>query len=187
MNAKTHETAVVVIPPKDVWPPIQAIRQHYDRQFRRWMPHITLLYPFRPRELFDADAPAMEAAVSTRKPFEIQLVQFRHFRHSPGSFTLWLAPESIEPLLQLQAALQRTGPDCDEQSRHPGGFNPHLSVGQAHGPDQLAARKTELQAGFAPVTFVVDRVWLIWRGPKTDDVFVPDRSLPLGQPAADSV
>ena len=50
---KTHKTAVVIIPPEDVWDPIQKIREKYDRQFRRWMPHITLIYPFRPFEEFE--------------------------------------------------------------------------------------------------------------------------------------
>src|SRR5262249_27220192 len=53
----THTTAVVVIPPADAWPPIQALRERYDRQFRRWMPHITLLYPFRPRAAWPAIIP----------------------------------------------------------------------------------------------------------------------------------
>lgn len=42
----THQTAVVVIPPEDVWPSIQAIRREHDRKIRRWMPHITLIEPF---------------------------------------------------------------------------------------------------------------------------------------------
>ena len=48
--SRTYSTAVVLVPPQDVWPEIQAIRQQYDRHFDRWMPHITLLYPFRSRE-----------------------------------------------------------------------------------------------------------------------------------------
>jgi hypothetical protein len=40
---------LVIIPPEAVWEPIQAIRRRHDRKLRRWMPHITLLYPFRPR------------------------------------------------------------------------------------------------------------------------------------------
>ena len=47
MPNKTHTTAVVLIPPESVQPPIQAIRSVHDRNFLRWMPHITLLYPFR--------------------------------------------------------------------------------------------------------------------------------------------
>ena len=59
MSQKTHTTAAVLIPPEDVWGPIQAIRREHDRQFRRWMPHITLLYPFRPREQFPQYASAV--------------------------------------------------------------------------------------------------------------------------------
>jgi poly(A) polymerase len=33
---------VVIIPPQDVWPPIQRIRQQHDRKIRGWMPHITI-------------------------------------------------------------------------------------------------------------------------------------------------
>ena len=43
---KTHKTAAVIIPPRDVWGPIQQIRRQHDRKIRRWMPHITLIYPF---------------------------------------------------------------------------------------------------------------------------------------------
>ena len=46
---KTHKSAVVIIPPEEIWEPIQKIRRLYDRQCHRWMPHITLIYPFRPR------------------------------------------------------------------------------------------------------------------------------------------
>jgi len=48
MTRKTQKTALVIIPPAETWPPIQAIRRVHDRQYRRWMPHITLIYPFRP-------------------------------------------------------------------------------------------------------------------------------------------
>ena len=39
---KTHQSAVVLIPPREVWAPIQAIRREHDRHLRRWMPHVTL-------------------------------------------------------------------------------------------------------------------------------------------------
>ena len=50
MPVKTHHTAVVAMPPPEVWEPIQAIRRQHDRNVHRWMPHITLLYPFMPHE-----------------------------------------------------------------------------------------------------------------------------------------
>ncbi|MGA1195514.1 MAG: 2'-5' RNA ligase family protein, partial [Candidatus Latescibacterota bacterium] len=46
---KVHQSAVVLSPPQSEWDQIQAIRKKYDRNVRRWMPHITLLYPFYPK------------------------------------------------------------------------------------------------------------------------------------------
>ncbi len=48
MAGVTYTTGLVVIPPEAAWPPIQAIRAEHDRKLRRWMPHITLIYPFLP-------------------------------------------------------------------------------------------------------------------------------------------
>lgn len=39
---KYHTSAVVIMPPPDTWGPIQAIREKYDRAYRRWPPHINL-------------------------------------------------------------------------------------------------------------------------------------------------
>jgi hypothetical protein len=44
----TYTTAIVVIPPEEVWPAIQAIRTKHDSEARRWMPHMTLVYPCLP-------------------------------------------------------------------------------------------------------------------------------------------
>lgn len=36
------QSALVIIPPEEVWSQIQAIREKYDPNFRIWMPHINL-------------------------------------------------------------------------------------------------------------------------------------------------
>jgi hypothetical protein len=51
MSNLTHTTAVVVIPPAEVWLPIQALRQQHDRQHRRWMLHITMYCARKPLAL----------------------------------------------------------------------------------------------------------------------------------------
>jgi len=51
-----HKTALVVIPLASARPPIQAIRAEHDRKLRRWMPHITPIYPFLPAGEFEAVA-----------------------------------------------------------------------------------------------------------------------------------
>ncbi len=179
--AKTHTTAAVLIPPQEVWPPIQAIRERHDRQARRWMPHLTLIYPFRGTEEFEALLGPFSAACRSRLAFELRFQEIRHFRHGAASATLWLAPEPEEPLLELQAALQAIVPDCDEASRHEGGYTPHLSVGQFRGSRSgLLEFQGRLQAAWRPLSFEVREVCLIRRGQPPDDIFRVERAIPLG-------
>jgi 2'-5' RNA ligase len=179
MPSKTHKTAVVLIPPQEAWSPIQAIRRAHDRNFKRWMPHITLVYPFRPRREFDLLARGFARACEEIVPFEVELATFHWFRHR-SSHTLWLAPEPKEAVVDLQTALWRTVPDCDEVRQHAGGFTPHLSVGQVRGKDALCGLLTELQDAWTPIRFQVCQVSLIWRNDPPDDVFRVGQSVTLG-------
>lgn len=181
-DRRTHQTAVVLIPPQECWEPIQAIRRAHDRHVRRWMPHVTLLYPFRPREMFDQAAAALLAAAADVEPLEIVLRDFRHFPHGRESHTLWLAPEPADALGHLQAALQPAFPDCDNVSRYSAGFTPHLSVGQVRGAAALEQLTRSLRETWQPLSFTITRVSLIWRSGPPDDVFRVDRHVPLGGP-----
>ncbi|GIX48282.1 MAG: hypothetical protein KatS3mg131_2493 [Candidatus Tectimicrobiota bacterium] len=179
---KTHRTAVVAIPPAELWEPIQAIRRRHDRQVRRWMPHITLLYPFVPPSEFASALPELAAACATIAPFTVTLATFRYFVHARGTATLWLAPQPPQPLVALQAALQARFPAYDEQSRFAGGFTPHLSVGQA--PSLAAARHllAQLQATWQPLCFQLTAVALICR--EARGPFGVHAWLPLGPSSA---
>ncbi|KAI0386064.1 hypothetical protein F5Y04DRAFT_245391 [Hypomontagnella monticulosa] len=44
----TYETALCVIPPKHLWPVIDNLRRVYDSAYKKWPPHINLVYPFVP-------------------------------------------------------------------------------------------------------------------------------------------
>ncbi|UCF35164.1 MAG: 2'-5' RNA ligase family protein [Phycisphaerales bacterium] len=183
MAEKTHQTAVVLIPPQEVWEPIQAIRRVHDRQVRRWMPHVTLLYPFVPREAFDAAEARLRQALADLEPFDVRLKEFHYFHHGRGRHTLWLAPEPAEAMRRLQASLQSAVPECNDVSRRGDGFTPHLSVGQVTGRDDMLALKDGLQGSWSAMdglTFTAKHVSMIWRDPKPDDVFRVDREIPLG-------
>ena len=181
MSPLTHTTAVVLIPPEQAWEPIQAIRRKHDRQVRRWMPHVTILYPFRPQEEFAALAEGFSGALRGVAPFEVRLAEFRHFRHGPTSFTVYLTPEPSQPILDLQRVLLSITPDCDDTSRHPGGFHPHLSVGQFRGSQEaLRELLDSLRSTWSPLNFQAREVSLIWRGEPPDDVFRVGRKVGLG-------
>jgi 2'-5' RNA ligase len=180
MSAKTHKTAVVLIPQEDCWGPIQAIRRQYDRQVRRWMPHVTLLYPFCPREQFDEMEGPLRNACRGIEPFAVRLAEFRHFHHGRARYTLWLAPEPNESMLRLQAALASAAPGYHDVIRHANGFTPHLSVGQVDGRDAMAHLKANLEASWQALSFPARQVSLIWRNDPPDDVFSVDRAISLG-------
>jgi 2'-5' RNA ligase len=89
---KTHKTAIVIIPPENLWQPIQEIRRQHDRHFRRWMPHITMIYPFRPCGEFDELANKFYPVFQHFRPFQIRLSLISQFQHPGENYTLWLAP-----------------------------------------------------------------------------------------------
>src|SRR5262249_58207225 len=102
-DMKTQHAAVVVIPKQDIWDPIQSIRLRYDRNVQRSMPHVTLLYPFRPRAMFDDVEPALRRACAALTPFRTTLENLRFFSHGRDRFTIWLAPEPSASFVRLQA------------------------------------------------------------------------------------
>lgn len=140
----------MVIPPEEVWEPIQAIRREHDRQIGRWMPHINLLYPFRD---------SVQSVRLTGGAFELTLTRFRFFLHGPRRFTIWLEPEPREPLIRLQRELEAQFPDCDDLSKFENGYTPHLSVGQST-DSKLAG---SLQESWQPIRFEVTQIFHIVR------------------------
>ena len=93
---KLYTSAVVIIPPEEIWPPIQGIRTKYDRQISRWMPHITLLYPFRPENEYITLEKEFTEKCKSIEPFQISLKDFHYFNHGKQRYTLWLKPEPVE-------------------------------------------------------------------------------------------
>jgi 2'-5' RNA ligase len=171
MAEKTHTTAVVLIPPAEIWEAIQVIRRVHDRHIRRWMPHITLIYPFRPSDEFPTLAERFSAVCGGVEPFRVELVEIGFFRHRRESFTLWLAPQPKEALVRLQALLGGIVPDCDDVTRHRDGFTPHLSLGQVRGESEMLTLQEALRAAWQPIAFTAHEVSLIWRRESPDDVF----------------
>ena len=169
-----------MIPPAETWTSIQAVREIHDRQVRRWMPHITLVYPFRPRAEFDGVSEALSAACVDVAPFQIKLAEFRSFEHKGGGCTVWLSPEPIEDMVKLQTSLWEAVPDCDEVRKYSGGFTPHLSVGQATGREKSQKLIAALQDPWEPLTFRAEEVSLIWRDDTSDDRFRVAKHISLG-------
>lgn len=181
MPVKTHHTAVVAIPPPEVWDPIQAIRRQHDRNVQRWMPHITLLYPFMLRQQCGEALPRLLEVGRQSAAFRVTLATFQAFTHAFGKATIWLAPEPRHAFVTLQAALQAAFPAYNDQSRFPTGFTPHLSVGQASSPRDRQQLLETLRASWQPVQFTLTAIALIWR--EADGPFEIAHVISLGEVA----
>ncbi|KAF2459373.1 2'-5' RNA ligase superfamily-domain-containing protein [Lineolata rhizophorae] len=130
------QTALALIPPSALHPPIEAIRARHDRAYHRWPPHINIVYLFVPaNSLSDAIsvlrsnlhqhvADVVNLHVSLEAPH-----MFTHHRNA----TVFLKPdaESEQRLRNLRDVLVRCLGAVEGESPHGQGFTPHLSVGQA--------------------------------------------------------
>ncbi|KAJ8116125.1 hypothetical protein OPT61_g2367 [Boeremia exigua] len=136
----SYKTAIALLPPSSITSPIEAVRSVHDKNFKRWPPHINLIYPFlaMPLETSDSNAPRLSQAVQERlrratsnmRSFQVSLGADPPgmFTHSRTSKTVWLGPTPSKNVKQLQAALQAEFVECDSDQR---AFTPHLSIGQA--------------------------------------------------------
>ncbi|MHA2006591.1 MAG: 2'-5' RNA ligase family protein [Promethearchaeota archaeon] len=159
--SKVYTSAVVIIPPKEKWAPIQEIRKLYDRNIDRWMPHITLLYPFRSQNEYQNLEIIFTEVCKKFKPFEVSLKDFRYFIQRHQSYTLWLDPEPNNSIIKLQAEILQLVPDCNEVNKFKNGFRPHLSLGQIKGRTELLDIVTLLQKKWKEIKFIVDKVCFI--------------------------
>jgi len=161
--SKVYISAVVIIPPQEKWKPIQEIRKIYDQNIHRWMPHITLLYPFRPESEYPALKKDFAKRCKSISPFEINLQKFHFFNHGHQRYTLWLSPEPTDILKKLQSKILKIVPDCNDVNKYKKGFNPHLSVGQINGKNKLLRIIRDLQSSWNELKFLLTEIFFIAR------------------------
>jgi len=165
--SKVHTSAVCIIPPQEVWTKIQAIRQRHDKSFRRWMPHINLLYPFLPEKDFPNAASKLRSALGDFPQFKVVFNEFGFFEHGKRSCTLFLEPvlpQDKNILTRLQRELEGEFPNCKDLSeRGNGTFHGHLTLGQFQGRAALDRKKAEFNRTWQPIEFTVDKIHLIAR------------------------
>ena len=160
---KVYTTACVIVPPKEFCESIQEIRKKYDKQFKRWMPHINLIYPFRPIEYFNDLINRFCETCKNIESFTVSLKNFRFFHHNPQNYTIWVYPEPIESIKKLQLELIKTIPDCNDLNNFENGYTPHLSVGQVKGKLNLLKTIELLQKQWKEISFSLKNIYFISR------------------------
>lgn len=159
--SKVYTSAVVIIPPQEKWASIQEIRKIYDRNIHRWMPHITLLYPFRPEDEYPTIEKDILEICKSISPFEINLRDIHFFNHGHQRYTLWLSPEPVDLIKDLQSKILKIVPDCNDVNKYKKGFNPHLSVGQINGKIKLLEIIENLQNNWHKIRFFLNEIFFI--------------------------
>ena len=178
--SKVYTAACVIIPPREKWAPIQAIRTKYDRHVHRWMPHINLLYPFLEMSKFSADQQERFRDACQHFPsFEIQLAEFKFFSHRYNNHTIWLSPEPRDQVSALQKEVLKVVPECNDVNRFKGGYTPHLSVGQVKGRTKLKKLLTRFQSDWEPLSFNVGEIYIISREDQKSSKFSIDETFAL--------
>lgn len=153
--------ALAVVPPTELWGPIQKIRAVHARpkQFKRWPPHVNILWPFMPPlELPDAVLVLKEALASV-VPFVLELDNFSSFVH--GKMAHFILDANIPELVSLHAVVAKLYPESEKDSQR--GFHGHLTVGQVSGDKatirQLVDTQCEkFQKDWQPPRFLVDHL-----------------------------
>jgi poly(A) polymerase len=160
-----HDSAVVLLPPRALWGPLQRLRARFDAQrFMKWPPHLSMLYGFLGAPLLPAAARVLAAELAGTAPFELVLDEAMTFTHR-ASATLALAPsaEGTRALRRVQARLLTRFPQCLEQNRgEAGAFTPHLTLGRFATAAAAAFAKREA-AALLPLRFEVRELAVLER------------------------
>ncbi|MHC4479901.1 MAG: 2'-5' RNA ligase family protein, partial [Planctomycetota bacterium] len=151
----------------------------HDPQVGRWMPHVTMLYPFVPERELARVAARLGPLCAAELPFSVTLRDFGHFAHGGSRATVWLRPEPAGAARGLQRRLLEGFPWCDDTGRFARGFTPHLSVGRWP-VGEVSRAIAELRETWQPLRWKARRVCLIARPDDREAPFAIRHSLPLG-------
>jgi hypothetical protein len=153
----TRQTALVVLVP-EAEPVVAEHRRRLDSGAWLGVPaHVTVLYPFRPAHLIDADTIDGLASLCALQPaFDASFESVEWF----GDQVAYLAPTPDEPFHRLTEAVWRRWPDhppYDGQIAEP---IPHLTIGDRGRSDRLETAAVDIALQL-PVQTRVTRIHLM--------------------------
>jgi 2'-5' RNA ligase len=150
---------IAIFPSKEIQDIANSYRKRFDPHYNRIAPHLTLREPEQwDSSQLTAAAGHLEQVTQTITPFDIHFNRFSSFY--PALNVIYMALSNPEPLKKAQALI--CNGELAENNR-PYHFNPHLTVGQQLGDDELhdvlaSLKKTELD-----LTSRVDRIHLLYQ------------------------
>lgn len=131
---QSYKSALVFVPTIDA--KIEELRKRHDKRFDRWMPHVTVVFPFVPEDYSENGGVSdvvskVDKAISQIPRVPINFKQLGHFTHNKNSHTLYLSPDenATKTLQHIVHNLADALPEYDE-IRRKGSFTPHVTLGQ---------------------------------------------------------
>ena len=165
----THKTALCIIPPENLWEPIQSIRSVHDKAYPRWMPHINLIYPFVPETEFGRIKTQLDSILNASNAFDIEFdaTSFQYFKQK-SECTFHLRPNVTKAVCDLQKLIQDELVKSLPINSRP--FEAHLTLGQTT-TSRISDLLIEMKAKWQSMRFPIDRVYLISRENDPNDLF----------------
>lgn len=151
---KKNETGLVVIPPSEVRNEINMWRRVFRAYDNTLTPHITILYPFIPENVWNESRCAIKDQLRDIKPFEIKLRELGTFVHDES--ILWLKPENGSNLVKINARMHSLFTRYIVPSVL--AYVPHLTIGFFDKTEALMKARAIVQKQLKPLQFTVDRV-----------------------------
>ena len=143
MNRPRESALVILAPEIDRF--VSKWRERYDPSTRRGVPaHITLLYPWRPAPLSDADIAAITTTLEGIERFRVRLHNFGRF---PG--VLYLKPEDHGEIKALMTRLFAAFPECPPYDGRFADAIPHLTIADI-AEDRLVQIEGAIRSDLAP-------------------------------------
>ena len=127
----SRDSAWALIPPRRLWPQIQAIRENHDPAFESWPPHLNLLYPAPLQPDYDS----LSQLLAQQERFHVRLSGLGRFEHSRNQTLYWR-----HQLPQLDSLRSLLGASDDE-------YCPHLTLAKGrHLPTEVNVEESEFEA-----------------------------------------
>lgn len=147
--------SAIIVPVREVEPIVASLRLQYDEAASLGVPaHITLLYPFSPRD----NSRAAEVLTQLFREIPAFDFSFTEVRRFPA--TVYLHPNKPGPFVHMIHALQERWPECLPYGGAFSDIVPHLTVAHQDDPKLLDVVEQSL-AGLLPVACAATEAWLV--------------------------
>jgi len=174
------QTALAILVPSKLQTEINTLRKIHDKAYKKWEPHINILYPFVESSLLSYAISVLRAHLSIHPvpPFSAKIDDVGTFEHRRNATVfLKLGEESEEKICELRKRLVDALGRDEKEGTHDGVFRPHLTMGQASLTGGAKERLVEKVRKFVGLEWEVEGL-VVLRREATGEMTVVDE-IPL--------